>query len=94
MRRAAKIDANQNPIVRGLISIFGPDCVFDASRVGQGFPDIVVGIRGVTLLMEIKTDGGTLTPSQIRFHRRWQGHRSVVRTLEEALQVIEKATCK
>lgn len=94
MRRAAKVDTNQHPIVKGLTTIFGPDCVFDTSRVGHGFPDIVVGIRGVTLLMEIKTDDGTLTPAQMRFHRRWQGHRSVVRTLEEALKVIEQETCK
>lgn len=92
MRRAAKVDDNQRPIVRGLKEIFGPDCVFDLSAVGQGCPDIMVGVRGVNLLMEIKTDRGRLTTDQEIFHRSWPGNVVVVRTLQEALDAIAKAT--
>ena len=56
MRRAARIDANQNPIVKGLRDIFGPDCIFDLSKVGKGCPDILFSARRVNLLLEIKTD--------------------------------------
>ncbi len=92
MRRSAKVDANQHPIVKSLKEIFGPSCVLDLSAVGKGCPDLAIGVRGKTLLLELKTDKGTLTPSQIRFHRTWDGHVAVVHTLEEALKVIEKET--
>jgi Holliday junction resolvase-like predicted endonuclease len=38
--------------------------VFDACRVGQGFPDLVVQYGGMTLLVEVKTRTGTLTDAQ------------------------------
>ena len=92
MRRAAKTDTNQGDIVKGLRSIFGPECVFDASGMGKGFPDLVVGVRGKTLLMEVKTKTGKLTTDQQIFHKVWDGQIAVVTTLEEALQVIAKET--
>lgn len=94
MRRAAKVDTNQRPIVEQLRGIFGPDCVFDLSAVGQGCPDIMVGVRGVNLLMEIKTPTGKLTDDQIIFHRTWPGQVAVVRSLADALAIIERETCR
>lgn len=49
--------------------------VFDASQVGFGFPDFVVGFRGETYLVEVKTCalGYKLTPKQKDFIRRWNG---------------------
>jgi len=93
MRRAAKVDANQSPIVRGLQAVFGPEAVFDCSGVGRGFPDIMVGVRGHNILMEIKTDRGKLTDDQVYFHREWDGQVSVIRTLQEALDLIGRLTC-
>ena len=92
-RYAAKVDANQSPIVKGLKDIFGPDAVFDCSRVGQGFPDIMVGVRGVNILMEIKTDKGKLTPDQVYFHKEWDGQVAVVTSLQDAIDEIERQTC-
>ena len=92
MRRASKTDSNQRPIVQALRDIFGPDCVFDLSAVGQGCPDLMVGVRGVNLLIEIKTDKGKLTTDQVIFHKSWPGSVVVVRTLQEALDAIAKAT--
>jgi hypothetical protein len=92
VRRAAKVDDNQRPIVKALRDIFGPDCVFDLSAVGRGCPDLMVGVRGVNLLMEIKMDKGKLTTDQVIFHREWAGQVVVVRTLQDALDAIERAT--
>jgi hypothetical protein len=92
MRRAAKVDDNQRPIVKALRELFGPDCVFDLSAVGRGCPDILVGVRGVNLLMEIKGPKGELTTDQQIFHRMWDGQAVVIRTLQDALDAIEKAT--
>ncbi|MCB0108504.1 MAG: hypothetical protein KDE53_21435 [Caldilineaceae bacterium] len=92
MRRAAKVDTNHSQIVTGLRAIFGPDCVLDLSAVGRGCPDICVGVRGKTLLMEIKTPTGKLTSDQVYWHRNWGGQKAVVTTLQEALDVIEQET--
>ena len=91
-RYAAKVDTNQQPIVRDLRNIFGPDVVLDLSAVGRGCPDIMVGVRGRNLLMEIKTDKGKLTADQVYFHREWGGQVHIVRTLDDALNVIERET--
>lgn len=91
-RRAAKTDKNHSEIVNGLKATFGPDCVFDLSAVGHGCPDIMVGVRGKTILLEIKTNTGKPTPSQIRFFQSWRGQAAFVRSLDEALTVIERVT--
>ena len=91
-RYAAKVDSNQAPIVKALKAIFGDETVFDLSTVGKGCPDILVGVRGVNFLFEIKTDRGTLTTDQKLFHKLWPGQVNVIRSLDDALQVIAKHT--
>ena len=92
MRYKRKRDANQNPIVAGLTQ--AGYSVFDASAVGGGFTDLVVG--GVdrrdglrkNWVMEVKTDKGKLTPRQKDWHADWRGPIDIVRSLDEALAVV------
>lgn len=93
MRRAAKVDRNQPEIVAALRKV-GAD-VFSLAAVGDGIPDLLVGFRGVTVLMEVK-DGSKppsarqLTPDQIEWHAAWRGGRCVVvSSVSEALAAIE-----
>ena len=73
-RRAARIDANQTRIVRALRDIGA--VVHSLAGVGSGCPDLLVGFRGVTFLLEVK-DGSKplserkLTPDQGRWHEEW-----------------------
>jgi hypothetical protein len=84
-RYAQKPDSNQPEIVAGLEKI---GCsVYDAHRVGE-IPDIIVGYRQCTMLLEIKIPGGTLSPTQKDWHRDWRGHRAVVHSLEEAIAEV------
>lgn len=91
MRRAAKIDANQPDIVAALRSIGATVAV--TSTVGQGFPDICVGYRGRSILMEVK-DGTKspserkLTPDQEKFHAAWRGEIVVVKSAAEAVDYL------
>ena len=60
MRRAARTDANHATIRDALRSV---GCsVADTSAVGQGFPDLVIGFRGATMLIEVKD--GSKAPSR------------------------------
>ena len=91
--RAARIDANQNEIVRYLRTI--PGCtVAITSMVGNGFPDIVVGYQGSNYLLEIKDSAKPpskqlLTPAENKFHNTWRGQVDIVKTFEECLEVMD-----
>jgi len=51
-RGAGRKDANQKPIEEALASV-GASFI-DTSILGGGMPDLIVGWRGVTVLMEVK----------------------------------------
>ena len=69
---AKKVDSNQKEIFDALRKM---GCsVFDASNVGLGFPDAVIGYRGHTVLVEIKRNAkAKFTEPQIRFMENWKG---------------------
>lgn len=76
MRRAAKIDRNQPEIVAALQSMGAR--VQSLAQIGNGCPDLLVGFRGQTLLIEVKDgrlppSGRALTPDQQRWHAAWKG---------------------
>ncbi len=81
-----KVDMNQAEIVEALRKA---GCsVFVASTVGRGFPDLVIGKGGRTLLVEVKYNKKPLNEDQIKFHTEWKGSAIViVRTVEEALAI-------
>lgn len=92
MRRAARIDANQNEIVAALRGI--PGCkVWITSMVGNGGPDFVIGWMGVNYLVELK-DGDKppskrrLTPDEKKFHAQWSGQIDTALTFEDCLRII------
>lgn len=95
MRRAANIDSNQPEIVKALRQIGAS--VQHLHAVGQGCPDLLVGYRGVNVLLEVKD--GAKFPSQRElnaaerdWHATWGGSVAIVETPEEAqLAVIAEA---
>lgn len=94
MRYAAKTDSNHGAIRDGLREIFGEESVKDCSKFGDGFPDLLVGVRGFNFLFEVKTAKGKLNEDQAIFHSEWRRHGQidVVRTLDEALAIIALKT--
>lgn len=62
--------------------------VFDTADLGGGFPDLVVGLIGVNLLVEVKTDDGSLEPAQVRFVDEWRGQYEIVRSVDGAVQLV------
>jgi hypothetical protein len=92
MRRAAHTDANQSEIVDALRAA-GASVEPKLARIGEGVPDLLVGIRGVTTVMEVK-DGAKvlskkkLTTDEVRWHNNWNGSVYVVESVEQALQIL------
>ena len=72
MTYAKRVDANHSIIVKTLREL---GCsVFDTSRVAGGFPDLVVGRNGRTVLVEVKADAkAKFTPAQQAFMLNWHG---------------------
>ncbi len=92
MRRAAAVDDNQREVVRAL-RLVGAS-VQHLHQVGAGCPDLMVGYRRQTFLLEVK-DGAKipslqrLTPDEKTWHATWRGLPvMVVRDVSEALQAI------
>jgi hypothetical protein len=91
MRRAAKIDANQNEIVKETRR-FGASVTI-TSQLGKGFPDVIVGWKGKNYLWEIK-DGSKcpsqrkLTPDEEEWHEAWQGQKAIIESTEQAIQFL------
>jgi len=92
MRRAAKVDENQAEIVAALRKV---GCTVQSlAAIGNGCPDLLVGVAGKTLLMEVK-DGKkvkskqALTPDQLVWHGVWQGGAlAVVDSIDSAIRMV------
>ena len=87
--RAKKTDANQASLIAILREVGAT--VVDLSAVGKGCPDLLVGFRGVTYLLEVKNVKGKnrTTRDQDIFYAWWRGAPvAIVRTADEALQAI------
>jgi Holliday junction resolvase len=92
MRRAAKVDANQEQVVEALRAAGAS--VQTLAAVGKGVPDLLVGYQGKTLLLEVK-DGRRppserrLTEDQLKWHGAWRGGPlAVVDGPEAALRML------
>lgn len=90
--RASKIDANQPEIVAALRKVGA--VVHSTAGVAKGFPDLTVGYKRATYLLEVK-DGSKppsareLTEDQVKWHAAWNGGPCVVvNNVQEALAAI------
>lgn len=85
-----RVDANQGEIVDALRAVGAS--VQDLHELGRGVPDLLVGWRGVNVLMEVKAQGGALNDRETRWHSEWRGQVAVVRSVEEALVELERGS--
>lgn len=92
MRRAAKIDSNQTEIVAAFRK-FGCS-VLPLHTVGGGCPDICVGLKKKSVLVEIK-DGTkppsarALTKDEQKFHDEWRGSLFIVESLSDVIALVK-----
>lgn len=96
MRQRARVDATQSAIVQALRQVGAT--VQDLSRVGGGCADLLVArpmpcpCCGAhyprNVLLEVKTERGTLNALQVDFHATWRGPVFVVRNVDDALKAV------
>lgn len=93
MRRAARIDSNQNAVVECFRALGASVAV--TSSLGGGFVDIVVGAHGKTCLVEIKAgdkppSARKLTEDEQEFHDNWKGSIAVVENELDCYQLMRE----
>ncbi len=93
MGLAKRIDQNQTEIIETL-RLLGCS-VANTSRMGMGFPDIVIGLNGKNYLIEIKNgskppSAQALTSPEKRFHQFWRGQITVIKSTKEAIEFVNK----
>lgn len=96
MRFRGRVDLNQKEIVTGLRAA---GCsVLSLANIGSNAPDLLVGCRGITYLLEVKNPE-TLKKidrpkverqkNQTRWHEAWAGNPpAFVETVEQALRAV------
>lgn len=91
MRLAAKVDANQKQIVDAARKMGAS--VQSLAVIGKGVPDLLIGIHGNNLLVEVK-DGSRiksqrqLTPDQMKWHEDWKGQKIVINNVSELKELL------
>jgi Holliday junction resolvase len=87
MRWGAHQDSTHKPLVAALRAV-GVTVVRISSQEA-GCPDLLVGHRSRTYLLEVKGPNTPVDPKQEKWHRNWRGAPvHVVRTPEEALEAL------
>jgi Holliday junction resolvase len=88
---ARRTDANQREIVDTFRKMGASVQIL--SDIGKGCPDLVVGIRGINYLVEVKD--GSKAPSKQRltepeqvFFDTWKGQVCIIKNQDEAVRLI------
>jgi Holliday junction resolvase len=86
MRRAAKVDSNQEQIVSALRAAGAS--VQSLAAIGKGCPDLLAAKGGAMFLFEVKHGKGKTNELQAKWHIGWNAAVHVVYGPEDALRVI------
>lgn len=81
-----RVDANHAEIMAAVRKI---GCsAWSVASVGEGFPDICVGMNGYNLLLEVKIARGRMTTDETQFAASWRGQVATVRSADEAVEFV------
>lgn len=86
-----RVDKNQPLIVKAFRQL---GCkVHHLHGVAQGCPDVMVGIDGFNVLVEIKNGDKPpsqrrLTPLQQEWHFTWTGQKCIIKNIDEAIALV------
>ena len=84
-----RVDENQSQIFHTFTALGASVC--NLSTVGRGCPDALIGYRGKTVLVEIKSSiKAAFTEPQIKFMQKWRGGAiSRIDSVDAAIRLIK-----
>lgn len=91
INRVHRRDGNHAALIKGLERAGAS--VQTLAQVGHGCPDLLVGFRGINVLVEVKDRAQPpskrkLSIAEDEWHSTWRGQVCVAETLEDALRAI------
>lgn len=91
--RIRRADDNQAELVKQMRKIPGLT-VAHTHTIGKGFPDLIIGWKGLNYLVEVKdgkktTSRKRLTADEERFISTWTGSVHVAESLDDILKIIK-----
>jgi hypothetical protein len=84
-----KTDGNQQEIMTEFRRLGAT--VQTLHTVGRGVPDLLVGYKGLNLLVEVKSERGVFTPEQVKWFEKWQGTVYTIWTISDCEMCLEIA---
>jgi Holliday junction resolvase len=87
MRTHGKVDRNHRAIV-AILRQYPGATVHSLASQGGGCPDLILGYRGATILIEVKAKGGQLNALQRNWHAEWTGTPVVVVRSQRDVEVL------
>jgi len=84
-----RVDENQKSLIHTFIALGAS--VLNLSTVGRGCPDLLIGYKGKTVLVEIKSsEKAKYTDPQIKFMQEWRGGAvSRIDSVDAAIRLIK-----
>ena len=95
MKSHPRLDSNHNEVRQALEAVGAK--VYSTAALGDGFPDLIAGYKGINILFEVK-DGKKppskrkLTPDELKWHNSWKGQVNIVETPESAILKLLELT--
>jgi hypothetical protein len=86
MRRRGRRDANHALILKAWRRLGA--VVIDNADKGGNEPDAIVAFQGRVIAAEIKSGRNTLSSGQAAWLASWPGETAVVRSVDEAIQLV------
>ena len=89
VQRPSRRDVNEKEIVDALRKIGASvSRLKDRDLNARGLPDLLVGYKGKTILIEVKSEKGRVNEGQKEWHRNWQGDAAyVVSSADQAVKL-------
>jgi len=84
-----RVDENQRTLVHTFIALGAS--VLNLSTVGRGCPDLLIGYKGKSVLVEVKRDAkSSFTEPQVKFMQEWRGGAvSRIDSVDAAIRLIK-----
>jgi Holliday junction resolvase len=84
-----RVDENQSQLINTFIALGAS--VLNLSRVGEGCPDLLIGYKNKSVLVEVKTnERKPFTESQVKFMQNWRGGAvSRIDSVDAAIRLIK-----
>ena len=86
-RLRCRVDGNQTAIIAALRAQGWS--VLSLSTVGKGCPDLLVGVQGLNILLEVKMPKQKPSARQEQFKLFWNGQCAVVSSPEDAVKMVK-----